>query len=79
MKTKSIRNNEASHRFIRSYMAAKDIADLNLAKYEPLNHGHGAKASALARSMCHIPVDLRGDKPRSPQGDRLTFQPFAAL
>jgi hypothetical protein len=78
MKTISIRNTEASHRFIRSYMAANDLGNLNVLKYEPLNHGHGARASALNRSVCHLPLDLTGDKPRQPQG-RLTFQPFAAL
>lgn len=78
MKIKSIRHDSAAHKFVRAYMAANDIADLNLAKYEPLNHGHGARASALNRSVCHLPLDLIGDKPRQPQG-RLTFQPFAML
>lgn len=82
MKTISIRNTEASHRFIRSYMAAHEVADLNLAKLgQPqweVNHGHGRRVADLDRALCHLPLDLTGDKPRQPQG-RLTFQPFAML
>ncbi len=77
MKTISIRNTEASHRFIRSYMAAHDIADLNTLKHEGVDINHGSR-----RVRCNlntIPANLLGDKPRSPQGDRLTFQPFAML
>lgn len=81
MKTKS-RNTEAAHRYIRAYMAAREVADLNLAKIgQPeweLNHGHGRRVSELDRALCHLAIDLTGDKPRQPQG-RLTFQPFAML
>ena len=78
MKKVTLRNENAAHRFVRQYMAASDIGNLNVLKYEPLNHGHGARASALNRSVCHLPLDLTGDKPRQPQG-RLTFQPFASV
>jgi len=81
MKTKSIRNTEASHRFIRSYMAAHEITTLNLVEKQDglLNHGHGMGAYYLRKKVpCVLPIDLRGHKPA--QADRgLTYQPFAAL
>jgi hypothetical protein len=77
MKDIIIRNENASHRFIRNYMAAHDIADLNSLKHEGVDINHGSR-----RRPCNInaiPVDLRGDKPSQPASDRLTFQPFSTL
>jgi len=86
MKDIIIRNENASHRFIRNYMAAQAIADLN-----SLNHGprpacrrvevfnQQAAVSRVRGDLNSIPANLLGDKPRSPQGDRLTYQPFATL
>lgn len=82
MKIKSIRHDSAAHKFVRAYMAAHEVANLNLAKMgQPeweVNHGHGRRVSELDRRLCHLPLDLTGDKPRQPQG-RLTFQPFATM
>ena len=91
MKDIIIRNENASHRFIRNYMAAHDIADLNSLKYEGINHGprpacrrvevfnQQAAVSRVRGDLNAIPVDLRGDKPSQPASDRLTFQPFSTL
>jgi hypothetical protein len=69
MKDIIIRNENASHRFIRNYMAARAIADLNTLKHEGVDINHGS----------HRPVNLLGDKPSQPASDRLTYQPFATL
>jgi len=76
MKKVAINNINAAHRFIKSYMAAQAIADLNTLKHEGIDINHGSR-----RRPCNInaiPVDLRGDKPSQPT-DRLTYQPFATL
>jgi hypothetical protein len=77
MKDIIIRNENASHRFIRNYMAAQSIADLNTLKHEGVDINHGSR-----RVRCNlntIPANLLGDKPSQPTSDRLTYQPFATL
>jgi hypothetical protein len=77
MKDIIIRNENASHRFIRNYMAAQSIADLNALKHEGVDINHGSH-----RVRCNLntrPVNLLGDKPSQPASDRLTYQPFATL
>jgi hypothetical protein len=67
MKKAAIKNVGATHRFVRQYMAAASIEDLNVLKYE---------------GRCNLntrPVNLLGDKPSQPTSGRLTFQPFATL
>ena len=93
MKDIIIRNENASHRFIKSYMAARAIADLNSLKHEgvDINHGlrqtwsrvkvsnHHAEINRVRCNLNTIPANLLGDKPSQPTSDRLTYQPFAAL
>ena len=68
MKKAAIKNVGATHRFVRQYMAAASIEDLNVLKYD------GVRCNLNTR-----PVNLLGDKPSQPTSDRLTFQPFATL
>ncbi len=91
MKDIIIRNENASHRFIKSYMAAQAIADLNSLKHEGINHGprpacrrvevfnQQAAVSRVRGDLNSIPANLLGDKPSQPASDRLTYQPFATL
>ena len=68
MKKAAIKNVGATHRFVRQYMAAASIEDLNVLKYE------GVRCNARPA------VNLLGDKPSQPTtSDRLTFNPFATL
>jgi hypothetical protein len=66
MKKAAIKNVGATHRFVRQYMAAASIEDLNVLKYE-------------GRCNTRPVINLLGDKPSQPTSDRLTFQPFATL
>jgi len=91
MKKVIINRESASHRFIRNYMAARDIADLNPLKHEGINHGprpacrrvevfnQQAAVSRVRGDLNSIPANLLGDKPSQPASDRLTYQPFATL